>query len=553
MIKKAFLLITSLVLTGCASIPTQLDVQSGPDIAPEAQQEFAYYTPSGPSFNATSQEIVSGFLAAGTSPLNDYAVAREFLSDDFAQRWNPENQTVIRAGAPVFRQAGESLVVVELSAGARIDEQGRYEDSVELTTTNLRFRVSLQDGQWRISSAPNLTVVTPPVFSVVFNAFPVYFLDSSTDSLVPDLRWFPTKTSTPTRLVNALLAGPSAWLSSGVRSAIPDGTQLTISAVRILNRVAQVDLDSDALAAGQQDRRNLLGQLRSTLLQLPGVDDISLSVNGAFQDISPGGAEPNDEMSLSYVLKPTGVEPLTSIGSMPLTGTQSMVANYNPKLIAITDNGDQVAFTTAEGVFELSSQSLRVEITKLSSLIDVVALEYDKSGSLWAFPSDASLPVEVYDQTTVVRTLDSPFLGLRLAAAIAPEGTRVVQSIQTEDAESFLDIGVVLRDANSIPLALNNGLRIQPVLGTPIAVSWQEPASMRVLERTASGLTAFSEYSISGPRTQLPMPPTIGIELHTAASSASSYMLSEAGEVWLFSANSWRRIATGVTSISQLR
>ena len=553
MIKKAFLLITSLVLTGCASIPTQLDIQSGPDIAPEAQQEFAYYTPSGPSFNATSQEIVSGFLAAGTSPLNDYAVAREFLSDDFAQRWNPENQTVIRAGAPVFRQAGESLVVVELSAGARIDEQGRYEDSVELTTTNLRFRVSLQDGQWRISSAPNLTVVTPPVFSVVFNAFPVYFLDSSTDSLVPDLRWFPTKTSTPTRLVNALLAGPSAWLSSGVRSAIPDGTQLTISAVRILNRVAQVDLDSDALAAGQQDRRNLLGQLRSTLLQLPGVDDISLSVNGAFQDISPGGAEPNDEMSLSYVLKPTGVEPLTSIGSMPLTGTQSMVANYNPKLIAITDNGDQVAFTTAEGVFELSSQSLRVEITKLSSLIDVVALEYDKSGSLWAFPSDASLPVEVYDQTTVVRTLDSPFLGLRLAAAIAPEGTRVVQSIQTEDAESFLDIGVVLRDANSIPLALNNGLRIQPVLGTPIAVSWQEPASMRVLERTASGLTAFSEYSISGPRTQLPMPPTIGIELHTAASSASSYMLSEAGEVWLFSANSWRRIATGVTSISQLR
>jgi len=293
--------------------------------------------------------------------------------------------------------------------------------------------------------------------------------------------------------------------------------------------------------------------LRSTLTQLPGVDDISLSVNGAFQDIAPGGAEPNDEMSISYVLKPTGVEPLTSIGSMPLSGTQAMVANYSPKLIAITDNGDQIAFTSAEGVFELTNQSLRVEITKLSSLIDVVALEYDTTGSLWAFPADASLPVEVYDQTTVVRTLASPFLGLRLAAAIAPEGTRVIQSIQTEDAESFLDVGVVLRDANSIPLALNKGLRIQPVLGTPIAVAWQEPASMRVLERTASGLTAFSEYSISGPRTQLPMPPTMGIELHAAASSASSYLLSEVGEVWLFSANSWRRIATGVSSISPLR
>ncbi len=110
---------------------------------------------------------------------------------------------------------------------------------------------------------------------------------------------------------------------------------------------------------------------------------------------------------------------------------------------------------TAEGVFELTNQSLAVEITQLSSLIDVIALDYDKSGSLWAFPADASLSVEVYDRTTVVRTLASPFLGVRLAAAIAPEGTRIVQSIQTDDAESFLDVGVVLRDANSIPLSLH--------------------------------------------------------------------------------------------------
>ena len=553
MIKKLFVLLTTLVLAGCASLPTQLDIQSGPDIAPEAQQEFAYYTPSGPSLNATSQEIVSGFLAAGTSPLNDYAVAREFLSEDFAQRWNPENQTVIRVGAPVFRQAGESLVVVELNIGARIDDQGRYEDSIETSSTNLRFQLTLKDGQWRISSAPNLTVVTPPVFSVVFNALPIYFLDSSMESLVPDLRWFPTKTSTPTRLVNALLAGQSSWLSSGTKSAIPEGTQLTISAVRILDRVAQVDFDADALAAGQQDRRNMLEQLRSTLLQLPGVDDVSLSVNGAFQDIAPGGLEPVFAMSPSYVLKPTGVEPLIGIGSMPITGTQAMVANYSPELIALTDNGEQVAFTTAEGVFELTNRSLRTEVTQLSSLTDLVSLEYDKAGSLWAFPSDASVPVEVYDRSTVVRTLASPFLGLRLAATIAPEGTRVAQAIQTEDGESFIDVGVVLRDSNAIPLVLNEGLIIQPVLGTPVAMSWHGTASVRVLETTASGLTAFSQYPLSGPRTQLPMPPTIGIELHAAASAASSYLLSDDGEVWLFSANNWRRIATGVTSISPLR
>jgi hypothetical protein len=398
-----------------------------------------------------------------------------------------------------------------------------------------------------------LTVVTPPVFSVVFNAFPIYFLDSRMESLVPDLRWFPTKTSTPTRLVNALLAGQSSWLSPGTKSAIPEGTQLTISAVRILDRVAQVDLDADALAAGQQDRRNMLGQLRSTLLQLPGVDDVALSVNGAFQDIVPGGLEPAFAMSPSYVLKATGVEPLTGIGSIPITGTQAMVANYSPELIALTDNGEQVAFTTAQGVFELTNRSLRTEITKLSSLTDVMSLEYDKSGSLWAFPSEANVPIEVYDRSTVVRTLASSFLGLRVAAAIAPEGTRVAQAFQTEDGESFIDVGVVTRDSNAIPLALNEGLKIHPVLGTPTAISWHGTASMRVLETTASGLTAFSQYPVSGPRMQLPMPPTIGIELQAAAALASSYLLSKDGEVWLFSANNWRRITTGVTSISPLR
>jgi len=553
MIKKLLALIAVSVLAGCASLPTELNIQSGPDIAPEVQQEFAYYTPSGPSFDASSQEIVSGFLAAGTSPLNDYAVAREFLSEQFAQRWNPENQTVIRAGAPVFRQAGEALVVVELNTGARIDDQGRYEDSVQTAPTNLRFQLALQDGQWRISSAPNLTVVTPPVFSVVFNAFPIYFVDSSMDSLVTDLRWFPTKTSTPTRLVNALLAGPSPWLSSGVNSAIPEGTQLTISAVRILDRVAQVDFDADALAADQQDRRNMLGQLRSTLLQLPGVDDVSLSVNGAVQDIASGGAEPAVGISPSYVLRANGIQPLTGIGSMPLTGTQAMVANYNPKLFALTELGQRIAFTTPDGVYELKSESLRTEITQLSSMTDLVALEYDKSGSLWAFPVDASLPIEVYDRSTVVRSLGSSFSGLRLAATIAADGTRVAQAIQTEDAESFIDIGVVLRDSNLIPLALNEGLKIQTVLGTPAAISWQDAASLHVLETTASGLTALSEYPVSGPRVQLPMPPTIGVELRAAASAASSYLLSGTGEVWLYSANSWRQIAAGVIGISPLR
>ena len=95
---KRFIALTLLtaLLTGCAQLPTRVDIKSGPElVAPEAA-DFSYYIPTGPAEGATSQEIVSGFLAAGTGPQNDYSVAREFLTDEFAQRWNPAGEVLIR-------------------------------------------------------------------------------------------------------------------------------------------------------------------------------------------------------------------------------------------------------------------------------------------------------------------------------------------------------------------------------------------------------------------------------------------------------------------------
>ena len=553
MIRKIVALLSLIALTGCATLPTEFNIQQGPEIAPETQQEFAFYTPSGPSPNATAQEIVSGFLGAGTSPLNDYGVAREFLSEDFAQRWNPNNQTIIRAGAPVFRQAGQTLMVVEVNSGARVDEQGRYIDSEAGDATSLRFQLIEQDGQLRISSAPNLTVVTPPVFSVVFNAFPLYFVDSNSQTLVPDLRWFPSRTSTATRLVNALLDGPSSWLAPGVKSAIPEGTQLTINAVRTLEGVAQVDFDADALAAGTQDRRIMLGQLKSTLSQIAGITDVALSVNGSIQEILTGALEPTATVSPIFVLTDNGIGPLNSTGAAGIPGTAALVSSYEPTLIALTEDGERVAFATSAGVFEIRPQTFSTQIVQLNSVSEVAALEYDSFGSLWVFPSDAAYAVEVYDRSTVIRKFASESTGVRLAATISAEGVRIAQAIQAPDSEPRIDIGIVTRDSNFIPLKVNPGLSVTPVLGVPVSLAWQGPANLRVLESTASGLTAFSEYPVTGPRIQLAMPPVVGTRIQGAVSASSTYMLTRFDELWLFTGGSWRRLATGVAAITAIR
>ncbi|MEL0200541.1 MAG: hypothetical protein VW959_04260, partial [Aquiluna sp.] len=145
MMRRLIALLATLVLSGCATLPTEIDVQQGPELIPVEQQEFSYYSPASPEEGASPQEIVSGFLAAGTGPQNDYAVAREYLSESFATRWKPDAQTLIRVGVPIYQSAGETLQVVEITLGARVDENGIYED-LEPDQLSLRFQLAQEDG-----------------------------------------------------------------------------------------------------------------------------------------------------------------------------------------------------------------------------------------------------------------------------------------------------------------------------------------------------------------------------------------------------------------------
>ena len=118
--KVIALAISAFLLTGCAQLPTQVDIKSGPElVAPEAA-DFSYYVPNGPVDGSSQQEIVSGFLAAGTGPQNDYSVAREFLTDEFAQRWNPASEVLIRDGAPGFTPSGETSLMVDVRVGGGV-------------------------------------------------------------------------------------------------------------------------------------------------------------------------------------------------------------------------------------------------------------------------------------------------------------------------------------------------------------------------------------------------------------------------------------------------
>lgn len=549
--RKLFAALTILFLTGCAAIPTGLDVKSGPEIAAFEQQEVAYYTPSGPVPGASAREIVSGFLAAGTGPQNDYSVAREFLSQDFAQQWKPDNQVLIRSGAPTFREGGIGLQLVSLDVQARLDEHGRYTSYSKADTTSLRFKLVQEDGQWRIDSAPNLTVVTPPVFQVVFKPYNVYFLDSRGTELVPDLRWFPSRTSTGTRLVNALLAGPSEYLTLGVQSAIPEGTKLTIGAVTIQQGVAEVDFDSIALMADAIDRRLMLSQLRATLLQLSGVSDVVLSVNSSRQDIIPAGISPQRSGTEVVSLR-DAVYRLGSTDPLPISGTANLVALSKPTMVAAARSGNLLAFSSPNGVEIMFGSGIGVQSERVSATAQLASLEFDGEDLLWEIPKQSGSAVRVFDGSTQIASLVLPVIGTRLAAALSPEGSRLAVIVRTE-SETRLEVFTINRDVRNLPASINPGTIVQTSLVDPISLTWQTPVTLRILETNGQGRSSLSDYPLFGPKLQLPAPLVPGSKVVAGQSTGSSYLLGQNGELWNLAGGSWRRVASDVLDIAKIR
>ena len=96
----ASLLAGALLLSSCTSIPNSGAVQSA-EIDAGLSNADVDFLPPGPSAGATQEEIVQGFVAAGTAAQENYRVARSYLAAELVDVWNPNLSVAIRAGEPV--------------------------------------------------------------------------------------------------------------------------------------------------------------------------------------------------------------------------------------------------------------------------------------------------------------------------------------------------------------------------------------------------------------------------------------------------------------------
>lgn len=548
--RKLVALAVVLSLSGCAALPISGPIRIGPDLKPNADVESFYYSPSGPTDGASQAEILSGFLAAGTGPQNDYAVAREFLSESSRASWNPNLEVLVQRQSPQVTIGDDDTAQLVVDVAAQIDADGKYETMPVGTRRVLDYKFVQENQQWRLSNAADATVLIRPVFEVVFRDYAIYFVDRQKRYLVPEVRWFPTTAATGTKLANALLRGPSSWLRPAVISAIPSGTRLSIDAVTVEDRVALVDLTARALVATRADRSLLKAQLDATLSQLPNVERVAISIERSSQEITdPVGQLRTLGPRSLIILGDAGLESIVSSDNASLSAGADFFELNPTSDISMSQQTSWLAALTPAGVVRTSSIDPGVAAELVDARTGIAGIEFDRQDNLWSVGRARGSDVLAIDSNGNRTRVLAPWLAGEAVRgfSLSPEGSRIAVLVAGPERNRVLVSGIV-RDQSGTPLELSAPIEIAPEVAGPSQVSWVDLTTVAVINSTADFTNAVL-VSIGGTSRIISAVPNTRV-IVSAGATSQLFLLSNGGEFYRFTGSSWALVRNDVQALT---
>ncbi len=277
---RILVMLLGLLLAGCAQIPSSGPVEEVPmpaeppgiDIAPQPPQE-----------GADGNRILEGFLLAMADPESDYSVARQYLTADAARTWRPEESTVVYHGAVVETLTGFGVYGERVG---ELDHRGHFLAGGGAIQHD--FGLVETDGEWRVGNPPAGVLVNRYLFERFYSQLTIYFMDRTGSHVVPDLVSVPESLVSPTRIVDALLHGPSQPLAGAVVNAIPVGVRLGLEGATIDDEgVVTVDLRGLNPSMSDEARRRMGAQTLWSLTAIPRVTGLRITQDGNAFDL-PG-------------------------------------------------------------------------------------------------------------------------------------------------------------------------------------------------------------------------------------------------------------------------
>jgi hypothetical protein len=557
--------VTGMALAGCAGIPNTGPVQPGATVLAEGQDPVIRVVARPPAPDMQPAEVVRGFLDASASSDGDHAIARMFLTPTAASRWRPDS--VVRVYDQVrnvnLHQVRPRKVVATSWLNGVIDGRGAFRPLPDRRDRSL-FHLRRVGGQWRIDRLPQGTWLTPFEVQSGYRPVSLYFVDATGKMLVPDPIQLPTSDPGPaTRLVESLLAGPTAWLAPAVRTAFPSGTQLVVDAVPVQNGIAHVDLTQEVLTATTAERGQLIAQLVWTLNQLPDVTAVAIDVQGQplptgtvtrnqttseWLSFSPDAPVPADA---GYVVTARGVAQLVHGRARQVVGA---IGRAGPGLSGVAVSADQVSYAAlaaagTEVVVQRPEGGGR--LTTIASGARFVAPVFDADGSLWLLGTA--------DGVTFVRvvTADGRVTPVRLppllrhhrvvAWSVASDSARVA-IVVGEGSRARLFLARITRTSPSQggPGAVSvGGLRPwQYVLDDVEAVSWADAEHVTVIAAAPNSARQPYVVSLTG-SVQSVSGALPGLTTIASAPGQPLLGATRRGQVWQDSGNGWRLLTRG--------
>ncbi|PRZ14190.1 LpqB family beta-propeller domain-containing protein [Nesterenkonia sandarakina] len=489
------LLALMLVLGACSPLlPTEGPVGTS---APESGEELTYAPlAQPPQTGATAEQIVDGFIRAGAGAQDDYAIARQFMSPDAARDWRPDARTVVYSSEPPVLASGENSWSVPFQVDSVVDGAGILTRLPEDSTEVMDFTLEEIEGEWRITDAPDGTMLIDGSFQQVFQAHTLYFFDPQLRYAVPDQRWFLNRPGISSEIVSALLAGPAPYLEPAVISAFDDGVELERASVPVDEGTAAVDLSPEGVEDAEPAERALMQeQLDLALTSLTRINDVEITVAQRELDI-PLESELAEAEQLRIQVAPevdstqVGIEDGTlrrqndqvtlSIGSLP------DISELDPQAPAVPGSAsDEVfAFLNGEGnqLYHLRPERAEDLVLEANNL---TRPSMDNYGWTWTASSEgdnATVHALAYDESLEPSSAEvsADWLEDRTITSlrIAQDGARAAV-ILDDDGERDLYVAGVIRDSSGIPRGLGQPMRLETTVELE-EVRWQGPDALYV-------------------------------------------------------------------------
>ncbi len=543
----AIVVVLALAISGCGGLPASGPVVAVPDSGSNDQAPAFAFRPESPQPGATQEQIVEGFLRAGSGPgaAGNWRVAQEFLTPALRSTWRPSaGVTIDVAGERASAQVDDAHVTVGLEPVATVDATGAYMPS-DGGRTVLPFTLEQVDGEWRISQAPDGVVLDRDQFTSVFRKYALMYFDPTWTYLVPDVRWFPTA-NVATRITEALVDGqPSPWLAASVMTAFPDGAALARKSVPLVSRTAQVDLTSEALSADRVALDRMQTQLEQSLAGAD-VAAVEMLVDQVSLPATAVTVRSTRVSSLPLVDVAAGFGFLSGDELTTIDGLSAAIDRLSVSAVQTTPDLDVAAVQLSDGVV---GRVRADDFDPLDSRGELVAPTVDPLGYVWSVPRGAPASVVAFapDGTMFPVAGAWPDASGIAAMSLSRDGARIA-AVVTSGGSTEIWIAGVERDGGGVPVALSDPFTLGAVPGQGAGVVWLDDTTVAVLAH-AQDEGVVVEQVVGGQQTSVTAPANAR-SIASGASTSLVRLRQDDGSVLVKRGVNWQQSSSGVTVLA---